>query len=163
MNRRAYANMYEAALEGTWELFSAYLDGARTAPLLAVSASALGGPARAALTSTAASLGYGDDACAFATLACADATGGPALDRQALFTLVEGLDPLGLIVTDSAAARAVAEAYRCSLALGESQRVFGRPCVAFESFEPMLATSQDKQKAWALLKRLPKYPPEVVP
>lgn len=153
MAQYADTNMYEVALEETRELFGEFLEGARTAPMLALSGGRLDERAQAALTSTAASLGYGSDACTFVALR---AEAG-ALDPHALFMLVEGLDSLCLVVADDEAARSLSQAYRCPVELGSLQRVFGRPCVAFDSFERMLADSGEKQRAWALLKQLPRF------
>ena len=71
------------------------------------SGSALSERSRAALNSAMASLGYGSGACTFAAV--------EGLDDQALFLLVEGLDPLCLIATDSTAAAALGRAYRCEV------------------------------------------------
>lgn len=150
----AGSSMYETALDETWELFGDFLDGARTAPVCVLSGACLGQPARTALNSSMNALGYGQEACTFVSLSIGE---GATLDRQALFLLVEGLDPLCLIAEDAAAARALSEAYRCEVSAGKAQHVFGRPCVAFESFEDMLRDDHDKQLAWALLKRLPRF------
>ena len=150
----AGSSMYETALDETRELFGDFLEGARTAPVCVLSGQRLAQPARAALDSSMNALGYGPEACAFAALSI---EGGAALDRQALFLLLEGLDPICLIAEDAAAARALEETYRCEVVPGKAQHVFGRPCVAFESFEEMLKDDHDKQLAWALLKRLPRY------
>ena len=74
-----------------------------------------------------------------------------------LFLLVEGLDPLCLIATDSTAAAALGRAYRCEVPLGKPGRAFGRSVVAFRDFDAMLDDGQDKQIAWALLKKLPRF------
>ena len=76
--------------------------------------------------------------------------------RSAL-VLVEGLDPLCLIATDSTAAAALGRAYRCEVPLGKPGRAFGRSVVAFRDFDAMLDDGQDKQIAWALLKKLPRF------
>ena len=138
MKNSAKCNMYEVGLAQTRELFGDYLDGSPSALICAVSAQVLGEAARAALESSAAALGYGHGAVTFATLA--DAEG--ALDGPALFALVEGLDPLCVVAADAEAATALSQAYR--------------PAVAFDSFEQMLADDQAKQRAWALLKTLPR-------
>ena len=102
--------MYEVALDEAWELFDEHLDGARLALVCVASGSALSERSRAALNSAMASLGYGSGACTFAAV--------EGLDDQALFLLVEGLDPLCLIATDSTAAAALGRAYRCEVPLG---------------------------------------------
>lgn len=152
MKNSAKCNMYEVGLAQTRELFGDYLDGSPSALICAVSAQVLGEAARAALESSAAALGYGHGAVTFATLA--DAEG--ALDGPALFALVEGLDPLCVVAADAEAATALSQAYRQELPPMKAARLFGRPAVAFDSFEQMLADDQAKQRAWALLKTLPR-------
>lgn len=141
--------MYEVALDEAWELFGEHLDGARSALVCVTSAQTLSERSRAALDSAMASLGYGSGACTFATV--------EGLDDQALFLLIEGLDPLCLIAADQAAAQALGRAFRCDVALGKPGRAFGRGVVAFRDFDAMLDDGQDKQVAWALLKKLPRF------
>ena len=116
--------------------------------------------ARSAINSSAKALGCGEDACFFCTLrlpqasGSADASRDETLQPADLFALIESLDPIVLIATDSAAARALSDAYRTSIAPLARSRVFGRSTVAFRSFEDMLATPDNKQRAWAILKLL---------
>ena len=60
--------MYEVALEEMWELFSPYLDGARTGVVCVASAARLGDAARSALENSAAALGYGRACCTYVAL-----------------------------------------------------------------------------------------------
>lgn len=194
-------NMYETALDEVWDIFGAYVTGSHAALVCVVHAQVLDAQARRALNSSAAALGYGDNACAFVTLGgeanagdagasmndmasmasganaatstSASASGGltetsdastgvsgaslDPLDAQALFLLLEGLDPLCLIAADVAAAQVLEKTYRTQVPLGKSCRVFGRTCVGFRSFAAMLEDAQDKQVAWALLKKLPTF------
>lgn len=147
-------NMYEVALDETWDLFGDHLSGARSALVCALSAEPLDERSRAALRSSADALGYGRDACTFAVL---DAGDGSLLDERALFLLVEGLDPVCLVAADEGAASALGRAYRCTVEPAKPNRVFGRTCIAFRDFGAMLDDGQDKQVAWALLKKLPKF------
>ncbi|WP_172623449.1 hypothetical protein [Arabiibacter massiliensis] len=142
--------MYEVALDEAWELFGEQLSGARSALVCVLSESPLDERSREALNSSAEALGYGRAACTFAVV--------EGLDEQALFLLMEGLDPLCLVAADQGAARMLGRAYRCDVPPGKPSRVFGRTCVAFKSFPKMLEDAQDKQVAWALLKKLPKFP-----
>lgn len=142
--------MYEVALDETWELFGPYLDGARSALVCAVSGHPLSARGRAALESSAEALGYGRGSCTYASL-------DDGLDPSALFLLLEGLDPLCLVATDEAAARAIGQTYRCRIEPMKASRAFGRTVVAFRDFDAMLDDAQDKQVAWALLKKLPHF------
>lgn len=76
------------------------------------------------------------------------------LDAATLFEVVEGIDPIVLVAADSEAARALSQAYRTEIAPLARSRALGRTTVAFRSFEDMLGSPQDKQVAWALLKKL---------
>lgn len=71
-----------------------------------------------------------------------------------VFAVIEGLDPVVLIVADEFAATLVGDAYRMKLELDAFARVLGRSCVAFTSFEADLASVRMKQRNWALIKRL---------
>lgn len=156
MKKSANGNMYEVALDEAWELFGAHLEGSRAALVCALSGNALDERSRKALDSATNSLGYGPEACTFVTLH-AKGEGGAPLDEQALFLLIEGLDPLCLVAADAEAAQAIGRAYRCEVPIGKPGRAFGRSVAAFKSFASMLDDGQDKQIAWALLKKLPRF------
>ena len=149
--------MYEVTLEETWDLFAPYLDGARTGIVCVASAARLGDAARSALEKSAAALGYGCVCCTYVVLRADGTAGDAALDGQALFLLLEGLDPLIVVAADAEAARALGAAYRQEVPLDGACRLFGRDAVAFKSFEHMLDDAQSKQAAWALLKKLPRF------
>lgn len=85
----------------------------------------------------------------------AGAARGPLSDADA-FSVVEGLDPFALVIADAAAADACSRAYRAPIATPDKSRLLGRDVVAFADFAAMLETPQEKQRAWGLLKRLPK-------
>ena len=141
-------NKYEVALDETWELFGQCMSGSRAGLACAVSSEPLSDTAVNALESSLAALGYGRDACTYATT--------DGLDEQALFVLLEGLDPLCIIAADGKSAALLGQAYRCSVPSGKATRLLGRTTVAFLDFESLLANAQDKQIAWALLKKLPR-------
>ena len=141
------------------ELFADFVDGNEGKAALAVGSKPLGQAPRLAIGKTLESFGYGRDACTFAALGAKDpdVEGGDAkLDPQSLFLLVEALDPLLFIVADEACAHVVAQAYRTGFNPDEPTRIFGRPTVVFADFEALLETDEGKQKAWSLLKSLPK-------
>ena len=141
-------NKYEVTLDETQELFGQFLSGARCGALLVTAFKELSDTACNAFESSARALGYETDACTFADVS--------ALDENALFMLVEGLDPKCLVAADESAASLLSRAYRCEIPTGEASRALGRTCVAFADFEAMLKTPDEKQIAWALLKKLPK-------
>ena len=105
--------------------------------------------AEKALDSSLAALGYGHDACTFVV---------PGdLDQQALFVLIEGLDPICIVAADGKSAALLGQAYHLAVPSGKATRPLGRTAVSFLDFESLLKTPQDKQIAWALLKKLPRF------
>ena len=157
MTKLPQSNIYSASAEEIGGLFGDYLEGA-TRPVLALSERPLGDTARDALAKTFASFGYGNEnVCGYATLLPADAPdGGVALDPQALFLLVEGIDPVCVVCADETSAACLGKAYRTDFELDAPVRVFGRPAVAFRDFEAMLGSDEGKQRAWHVLKSFPK-------
>lgn len=143
-------NKYEVTLDETWELFGQFISGARAGDFCIVSATALSDTARSALESSAKALGYGAEACTYVVTR--------ELEGNALFALIEGLDPFHLIATDESSSNMLGEAYRKEVAVGGDTRLFGRTCIAFPDFEVMLETPEKKQVAWALLKKIEKAP-----
>lgn len=136
-------------MDETWELFGQYMSGARAGLCCAVSSEPLSEAAAKALDSSLAALGYEHDACTFVV---------PGdLDQQALFVLIEGLDPTCIVAADGKSAALLGQAYRLAIPSGKATRLLGRATVSFLDFESLLKTPQDKQIAWALLKKLPRF------
>ena len=141
-------NKYEVALDETWDLFGSFMSGARAGSICVLGSQALSPEARNAVESSAKALGYGQDACTYVVT--------DELEERALFVLLEGLDPLCLVVTDGKTAALLGQAYHRSVPTGDACRLLGRTTIAFMDFESLLATPKDKQIAWALLKKLSK-------
>ena len=182
MNSSAKSNMFSVARETVLATFANHLytaslpgesipkgEAADTLLFCVVAQVRLGAEAIKALSNSAAALGYGQNACFFIALE----SNGETLAPKQLFSLIEGIDPLALVAADSAAMRALEQAYRIaqdvifkgkenssakrfSLAPNMFTRILGRNAVTFSSFESMLSTPNDKQRAWALLKKLPR-------
>ena len=159
MTKLPQSNIFSASTDEIRALFSDYLDGNPSCTVLAVSERPLDANARLALDRSCESFGYGDGACTYATLfpANPDSEGGDiALDPDALFMLVESGDPLCVICADRASIDLLGRAYRTSFNPDSAARAFGRPAVMFADFASLLSTDQGKQRAWKLLKSLPK-------
>lgn len=160
MKISASSNIYEVTTENVLDAYAPFVEfGANGAGgaerkigrLLAMTLSTtpLGATARGAVEKSLQALGYGANCCAFATMAAEGAElGGPEL-----LSLTEGLDPLLLIICDARCAEALANAYHAQVEPGNAGRLLGRPYVAFADFESLMETPEDKQTAWALLKR----------
>ena len=151
--------MYSVSADEIWELFSDYVEGNPNGTVVALSSEPLPAVARNALEKSFDAFGYGAGALAYVTLEAHAAKSADAcapLDPQAQFLLLEGLDPVCLIACDHRAVASLAATYRTSCAVDTAPRIFGRPCVLFNDLASLLATDSGKQRAWSLLKTLPK-------
>ena len=142
------------------ELFADYLEGGFSEADSERAAMALGEHlpstvAHNAIEKSLEAFGYGSNACTFVSLMPIDAQregGDIPLDAQALFLLIEGLDPLHIIACDTAATTALAQAYRTHYNTDAPIRVFGRSSAAFSDLDALLQTPAGKQTAWRVLK-----------
>ena len=57
-------------------------------------------------------------------------------------------------LTEQCGAETLSAAYRTPVTLDADNRLMGRTAVIFQDFEGMMNTPADKQRAWALLKKL---------
>lgn len=193
------SNIYSYSADLTADAFAPYVDIPSGEPgqvmACIVSGEALSDAAASALISAVSALGYGTRTCAFVAISAVE--GLPPLDARALFTLVEGLDPLLIVGADAESVRLLSQAYRTELpalplcertaspgasaagaAAGTTApgnaaasnaaagtipagvaaaRLLGRNAVGFASFESMLSDPDAKQRAWAHLKKLPRF------
>ena len=148
--------MYSASAAEVWGLFGDYVTGNADASVLVIGAHAPSEAARNALDKSFAALGYGSGACAYAALNGQTAgASGVGLDAQAVFMLVEGLDPICVVCCDEASIAALEGCYRTSFVRDNVVRAFGRPAALFADFEGLLGTDDGKQHAWRILKALP--------
>lgn len=160
MTKLSRSNIFEAGAAEIPELFGDYIeaDGSEGDLLtLVVYGRAPSGAARNAVEKSLAALGFGDGRCAFVSLAPLDPSvegGDIPLDAQALFLVVEGLDPVRVISTDQQASDVLCAAYRASVRTDCAARLFGRPSVLFRDLSQLVQSDDGKQKAWALFKTL---------
>lgn len=158
MTFSAKNNIYEVNARSVLDIYGSYIRATGGETLLAVSMEPLSARAEEALLKSAAGLGFGARALAFVALDSFDpesADGEMTLGPADTFALVEGLDPLSVIVADSQAASVFGHAFRVPVSLDAFSRAAGRAVVAFRSFDSMLDDPSEKQRAWALLKKIP--------
>lgn len=142
--------MFEVTGESVLTLYESHLTGAPTSALLVLSETASSETARAALEKSAASLDFGDAPVAWAIIEA----GGTRLGAEDVRTIMEGLDPVAAVALDAFAGELLSAAYRTPVDLDGKTRLLGRTVVVFEDFESLMDKPEDKQKAWALLKKL---------
>lgn len=144
------SNMYTHAADTVRKRYGAHISGNGLGLACVVSGSPLPDHAQDALRRSFEKLGYGSPPSAFVTTQKPK----PLLPGE-LFSLIEGLDPYALVITDESALAICTEAYRQLIEPDRSQRVLGRDVCALSSFVTMLDSDEGKQRAWALLKKLP--------
>lgn len=150
VKKPAKNNMYEEAKEKSLLAFAAAIDGDIDAEVCVVASLPLSEEAVTALRAACAGIGAPDPVFLQAS----------SLDRTSVFSAVEGLDPLVLVVADEGAAALLTEAYREPFVPDSFGFAFGRLYAAFSSFESDLADARLKQRDWALLKKLKQGLPE---
>ena len=153
MNISANSNIYEVTAQGIFAAYEPCVERPTRGEdclALALSSVPLGSEARAAVEKSLEKLGYGAGRCAFAALRASE---GGELGPAELLNIIEGIDPLCLIVADKASLQALEHAYRTRIAKGAG-RLLGRPFAAFANLEKLLETPAGKQSAWAILKQL---------
>ena len=128
------SNIFEVTGESVLMLYGSHLTGAPTSTLLVLSETPLG------------------DAAPLARVVVETDEG--KLGAEDVRTIVEGLDPVALVACDAFAAETLSAAYRTPVTLDADNRLMGRTAVIFQDFEGMMNTPADKQRAWALLKKL---------
>ena len=128
--------------------FCAHIDGPSEATFLVVAARPPSAALRDALGKAALALGWEDGP----TFVSCDAPS--ALSKAEFFELVEGLDPLRLVLADDAACARATEAYGDTILPQTALHLFGRPTCAFFDLDSLLGSEAGKQQAWTLLKTL---------
>ena len=97
------SNMYSVSADEIRGLFDDYVEGSESGAVVALSGDPLPDHARDALEKSLEAFGYGREALACATLRprtgidASDDADDARLDPQALFLLIEGLDPVCLV------------------------------------------------------------------
>lgn len=159
MTFSAKNNIYEVNAKSVRDIYGSYVRAMGGETLLAVSFDPLSARAEDALRKSAVGLGFGTRALAFVALDSFDpesADGEMTLGSVDAFALVEGLDPLSVIIADDRAASVFGRAFHMQVPLDAASRAAGRTVVAFRSFDAMLDDPSEKQRAWALLKKIPR-------
>ena len=146
----ATKTVYGASAAEIAELFVDYIEGDASRPAIALSSSALEEVARDAIEKSLGAFGYASPSCTYVIMEA----NGIMLDPQAVFLLIEGLDPLFVVATDKPAAEVLARAYRAAFDLDAPARLAGRPAAIFKNLSALLATGEGKQSAWRVFKTL---------
>ncbi len=184
MINSANSNTYTYAAEATCSQFAHHVEGNIDGLVCVVSSVPAAPVVRNALTASFERLEYGTRPCAWISIAAqngegaegegAESEGGegaalvsdlragegeggedsPTLTDDELYLIIESIDPLVLVATDTAAAAALSRIFHTSLIAGTPSRLLGRATLTFSNFEHLISTQKGKQKAWSALKKL---------
>lgn len=143
---------YGVQAQEVCELFSDYIKGDPMRPCLVISTQGINDASATAIEKSLTFFGYHTPAWSLVQLAPAHAD--CSLDENAALPLIEGIDPLRMICTDSAAMEVLAAAYRVQLAPNSIARLWGRTAAIFADFDALISTDAGKHTAWKLLKLL---------
>lgn len=144
MQPSAEPSLYERQRLAECAPYQASFEGSINATFCVVSHETIQDSCRNALVATACRGGFSETDIIWIT--------GKNLDADNLFTLVESVDPLCVVVLDQASATHLSRAYNKPIKLECVESLLGRPCCCFVDFARMLQIDQRKQQAWALLK-----------
>lgn len=150
MNNRLDSNIYTYKAASVLTAYAPFVEGTPNCMVAVIGSQPADQDVRNALSKSAERLGFGIGACAWITGSCADGALGPA----DLWTLVEGIDPVAIVVLDGEASKLVGSAYEQELVCDAKNRVLGRNVAVFADFASMLGDADAKQRAWHLLKLL---------
>ena len=153
MNKTANSNMYDVTADSILAVYGDLIDGDGTATVLVVSSESVSEEARRALEKSMVALDVGSNRLAYVQTASSD---GQNLGSTDLFTIIEGLDPIYLIIADASSAQLTKSAYRQNLPLDARCRLFGRSTIVLRALNDLFDSEDNKQRLWALLKLLAK-------
>lgn len=143
------------------ERYAAFIEGAPAAFFLVITQAPLGSAARNALEKSALALGWqeGPTYVWTGTLDAPSDAGAEAaqdsLTPDEVFEVVEGLDPICVVLIGQATYALAAQAFKQDIPAQGRFRLFGRDACAFGNLETLLKTEAGKKSVWALLRGLP--------
>lgn len=140
--------IYDYSRRLVTERYEGRIHGAREALILGLSCERLPEDVEEALRKSVHSLGWGDDSASFALV--------EGLSPNEAFELIEGLDPVAIVIADEGAARIFFAAYRIGETSAPAFRVLGREIRLVPEFAKLINTLNGKQKIWSVLKTLPR-------
>lgn len=146
MPEQQASSIYERVRTNRCEDFAGSYEGNLNAVFCTVSDGSASEEARAAIQATATRGGFME-----ADLIWVDSS---TLEPADLFTLVETVDPLCVVILDQRAGEALSRAYNQPIKLEHIDSLLARPTVCFVDFTRTLQSDERKLQAWALLKEL---------
>ncbi len=135
--------------------FQPFCQGGGAGLFVALSTRAPSDSMHDALTKSAAALRWGSDGITFISR---NGTDGDSLTDDALYQLIEGFDPICLVICDTESAAACASAYHLSSPIDPRYRLAGRCVRVFDDLEAQLETEHGRESVWGELKTLPQFP-----
>jgi hypothetical protein len=140
--------MYTFNADAMLQNYQEHIDASANICTLVISIGKVGEYARNAIERSAASLDFGEIG-----WACIGGSEEQSqLTARDIWLLVEGLDPLRVVVCDKVATELFASAFKTKATHDSFCRIMCRNVVCFDDLDKLVQT--DKQKVWALFKQI---------
>ena len=147
----ASTKLYGQDRANAWESQQQRLSGNANSLICVISSTPLAPLTQQALEKSFQALGHGPNPCTYLTL---QDQSSDSLGEKELFSLVEALDPIILVIADAAAIEACQKAWRSQVPPHAQFKLFGRKARAFANLDAWVADEKGKQRVWSLLKSL---------
>ena len=131
--------------------YGTHLEGPASAFFLVLSNTELGTQEKDAIDKSAKALGWADGP-SYVPVKNGDEN---ALSPADVFEIVEGLDPICIVIVGNEAREIAGQAFRCEVPAQGRFRLFGRDACAFNNLANLLESEAGKKTVWALLRGLP--------
>ncbi|MGN0262323.1 MAG: hypothetical protein ACI4B9_05710 [Eggerthellaceae bacterium] len=142
------SGIYDFARKSVISRFSQHIHGAESGLIAALFATAPSPQAQNALEKSALAIGWGSEAVCFVET--------DMLEPSDLLQIVEGMDPVAVVLASASSAQAFFAAYHLQPVEEERLSVLCREVRIIPRFEELMETPDGKQRIWAALKTLPR-------
>ena len=140
--------IYDFPRINAFSRFSRHLHGAESGLIAALFPAEPSPRAQNALEKSALALGWGAEA------VCYVETDG--LDAQELLQIIEGIDPVAVVIASASSAQAFFAAYHLQPIGNERFTALCREVRSIPCFEELMESPDGRQRIWAVLKTLPR-------
>lgn len=140
--------IYDFPRKSVFSRFPQHVHGAESGLIAALFPIEPSPQAQNALEKSALALGWGAEAVCFVKT--------DGLDTQELLQIVEGIDPVAVVIASARSAQAFFAAYHMQPTEAESFTALCREVRLIPCFDRLMESPEGKQRIWAVLKTLPR-------
>lgn len=140
--------IYDFPRKSIFSRFPQHVRGAESGLIAALFSDVPSPQAQNALEKSASALGWGAEALCFVET--------DGLDPSDLLQIIEGIDPVAIVLASESSARAFFSAYHMQPAEGTCFTALCREARLIPRFEELMKSPDGRQRIWAALKTLPR-------